>query len=253
MSEKETRGRFRGDLWLEQQIDQRVKAALRQKQEAFEQEHQNDTDEQLLDHVRQEAVKLRFTPNPGDLIGGTYIYKRFGNWERVVALCGLPKPGKMPALKNRAIYREEYRRQMALFRQERQKEQETRAAEVQSRKEQAKLETEARAERDRLWGETHENDTDEQLLAYLRQCAEALGHSPVKAEVEGGGYLAKRFINWSLALHLAELPLPQGMKPAGNKDLKAYCRLKGAVADEENVPRTAVEIDAENNLIQEEN
>ena len=33
MTEKRTRDRFRGDLWLEQQADQRVKAALRQKQE----------------------------------------------------------------------------------------------------------------------------------------------------------------------------------------------------------------------------
>ena len=52
---------------------------LQEKQETFEKEHQTDTEEQLLDYVRQEAAKLRYTPNPGDLIGGPYIYKRFGN------------------------------------------------------------------------------------------------------------------------------------------------------------------------------
>ena len=252
MSEKGARGRFRGDLWLEQQIDQRVKTALRQKQETFEKEHQQDTEEQLLDYVRQEAEKLRYTPNPGDLIGGPYIYKRFGNWERVVALCGLPKPGKIPPMKSRTIYKEEYRRQLILFRQERQKEQEIRAAEVQNRKEQAKVEEEARMERDRLWGEAHESDTDEQLLSYLKRCAEDLGHSPVKAEVEGGSYIAKRLVSWPLALQLAELPLPKGMKPAGNKDIKAYRRLQTMAEKTESIPQVAVEIDTENNLIQEE-
>ena len=121
---------------------------------------------------------------------------------------------------------------------------------VQARKEQAKLEEEARAERDRLWGEAHENDTDEQLLEHLRQCAERLGHSPVKAEVEGGNYIAKRFVTWPLALQLAELPLPKGMKPAGNKDVNAYRRQQ--MGKTENIPQNAVEIDSENNLIQEE-
>lgn len=250
MSEKGARGRFRGDLWLEQQIDQRVKTALRQKQETFEKEHQQDTEEQLLDYVRQEAEKLRYTPNPGDLIGGPYIYKRFGNWERVVALCGLPKPGKMPPMKSRTIYKEEYKRQLELFRQERKTQQKIRSEAVQARKEQAKLEEEARAERDRLWGEAHESDTDEQLLEHLRQCAERLGHSPVKSEVEGGNYIAKRFVTWPLALQLAELPLPKGMKPAGNKDVNAYRRQQ--MVKSENIPQTAVEIDATNNLIQEE-
>lgn len=249
MSEKRMRNRFRGDLWLEQQVDQRAKAVLQEKQEIFEKEHQTDTEEQLLDYVRQEAAKLRYTPNPGDLIGGPYIYKRFGNWERVVALCGLPKPGKMPPMKSRTIYKEEYKRQLELFRQERRAQQKTRSEAVQARKEQAKLEEEARAERDRLWGEAHENDTDEQLLEHLRQCAERLGHSPVKAEVEGGNYIAKRFVTWPLALQLAELPLPKGMKPPGSKAVNAYQRLQQA--KKETIPHDAVEID-ENNLIQEE-
>lgn len=250
MSEKRTRNRFRGDLWLEQQVDQRVNAVLRQKQEAFAQVHQEDTEEQLLDYVRQEAAKLRYTPDPRDLIGGPYIYKRFGNWERVVALCGLPKPGKIPPMKNRAIYKEEYKRQLELFRQERKSQQEARSGAVWARREQAKLEEEARAARDRLWGEAHEGDSDGQLLDYLRRCAQTLGSSPVKAEVEGGRYIAQRFITWPLALQLAGLPLPKGMKPAGNKDVKAYQRLKKAKT--ENIPQNAVEIDDENNLIQEE-
>ena len=250
MSEKRMRNRFRGDLWLEQQVGQRTKAVLQKKQETFEKEHQTDTEEQLLDYVRQEAAKLRYTPNPGDLIGGPYIYKRFGNWDRVVALCGLPKPAKMLTMKSRTIYKEEYKRQLELFRQERRAQQKTRSEAVQARKEQTKLVEAARIERDRQWGEVHASDTDEQLLEYLRQCAERLGHSPVKAEVEGGNYIAKRFATWPLALQLAELPLPKGMKPAGKRDIHAYHRLK--TANNENVPQKAVEIDAENNLIQEE-
>ena len=72
------------------------------------------------------------------------------------------------------------------------------------------------------FAQEHKADTDEQLLHYLRCCAQHLGHTPVVREVEGGGYIAKRFINWPLALHLAQLPLPQGMLPHKAKDFYQY-------------------------------
>jgi hypothetical protein len=85
-----------------------------------------------------------------------------------------------------------------------------------------RLQRQAKLEQDMAWGAHHEEDTDEQLLHYLRCCAQHLGHTPVVREVEGGGYIAKRFINWPLALHLAQLPLPQGMLPHKAKDFYQY-------------------------------
>ena len=52
----------------------------------------------------------------------------------------------------------------------------------------------------------HGNDTDEQLAAYLRECAEQLGHSPWPREIIGGETICKRFGSWDCALRKAKLP-----------------------------------------------
>ena len=46
----------------------------------------------------------------------------------------------------------------------------------------------------------HQNDTLEQLTAYLAACMDALGHVPAKCEVIGGDYIEYRFDSWSNAL-----------------------------------------------------
>lgn len=56
--------------------------------------------------------------------------------------------------------------------------------------------------------------TDDEILEYLRTCAEALGHAPYSYEVEGGRYIAERFVSWSIALTEAKLPLPKGIPEA---------------------------------------
>ncbi|MCF0248093.1 MAG: hypothetical protein HUJ86_05730, partial [Synergistes sp.] len=43
-------------------------------------------------------------------------------------------------------------------------------------------------QRDLLWGKEHENDSDEELLAYLRNAAETLGRVPAMKDVIGGHY-----------------------------------------------------------------
>lgn len=55
----------------------------------------------------------------------------------------------------------------------------------------------------------HENDTDEQLAAYLRECARQLGHSPWPREITGGELIQRRFGSWALALEKAKLPCPE--------------------------------------------
>lgn len=146
-------------------------------------------------------------------------------------------------MQQRLIYRQERERQAKRYTQERVGSKKEREAARQKKAEEDRKKQQIKQEQDMAWGREHEEDTDEQLLQYLRGCAEALGHTPVVREVEGGGYIAKRFINWPLALQLAGLPLPQGMKPAGKKDANAYLRRQGQTG--ENIPRNAVEIDTE--------
>ena len=54
----------------------------------------------------------------------------------------------------------------------------------------------------------HGEAADEQLLDYLRQQAEMLGHSPWPREIAGGRLIEQRFGSWQAALLRAGLPMP---------------------------------------------
>ena len=218
----ENKQNFHHHDWYERKLDQRVRASLLKKEDRFAQEHQNDTNEQLLEYLHVFAKELGHTPNVCEIIGGKMIEKRFGDWNRAVLLAGLTWPRKAPPMQSRLIYKREKARQAQLFTQERAGSKEEREANRQKKAEADRLQRQAKLEQDLAWGRHHEEDTDEQLLQYLRNCAQELGYTPVVREVEGGGYIAKRFINWPLALQLAELPLPKGMLPAKTKDFNRY-------------------------------
>lgn len=156
------------------------------------------------------------------MIGGRLIEKRFGDWNRAVLLAGLRWPQSAPPMQARLIYRQERTLQEQMFTRDRAGSKEEREAARRKKSEEDRLQRQAKLEQDMAWGAYHEEDTDDQLLHYLRCCAQHLGHTPVVREVEGGGYIAKRFINWPLALHLAQLPLPQGMRPHKAKDVYQY-------------------------------
>ena len=46
----------------------------------------------------------------------------------------------------------------------------------------------------------HQNDTLEQLSAYLKACMEDIGHPPARVEVIGGDFLEYRFESWPKVL-----------------------------------------------------
>ena len=46
----------------------------------------------------------------------------------------------------------------------------------------------------------HQNDSLEQLSAYLKACMEDIGHPPARVEVIGGSFLEYRFGTWTKAL-----------------------------------------------------
>ena len=52
------------------------------------------------------------------------------------------------------------------------------------------------------------DDSDEQLLAYLRFCALHLSHTPWPGEIVGGKLIESRFGSWEIALRMAGLPKP---------------------------------------------
>ena len=54
----------------------------------------------------------------------------------------------------------------------------------------------------------HAQDSDAELLTYLRRCAAELKHSPWPGEIVGWKYLTERFVDWNEMLRRAHLPMP---------------------------------------------
>ena len=67
---------------------------------------------------------------------------------------------------------------------------------------------EALEAQEQAFSRSHGDDSDAQLLAYLRSCVELLGHTPWPREIAGGGLMEQRFGSWEMALEKAKLPKP---------------------------------------------
>lgn len=70
------------------------------------------------------------------------------------------------------------------------------------------------------FNQRHANDSDEELLAYLRRCAIQLRHTPWPREIAGGKLLLERFGTWENAVQQANL-LPMSTKDR-TQDFKRY-------------------------------
>ena len=76
-------------------------------------------------------------------------------------------------------------------------------------------------EQDQKFASTHRDTGTDELLRYVREEAERLGHSPNPEELCGGRFIAARFGKWPAALKAAGLP-PLTGKPPGLKRLERY-------------------------------
>lgn len=72
-----------------------------------------------------------------------------------------------------------------------------------------KMVTQALEAKEEAFRKEHGEDTDGQLIAYLRQCAEELQRTPWPGEIQGGTVIAERFGSWEKALMAANLPRPK--------------------------------------------
>lgn len=229
MSNKDKPYRFDPQRWKQQQLETMTNAAMRRKDAEFVTAHRDDTDEQLIAYLQHCAQELGHTPYPREVFGGAMIGERFGGWSRAVDVAGLPYPTHKVSDKGRRIYRKTMKEQSRVFDERQAQKREAIRAVNQEKAAVAQAEKQARLERDARWGEAHgDKMSDDEILEYLRTCAEALGHSPYSYEVEGGRYIAERFVSWSIALTEAGLPLPKGIqKPRQKQKLEFQARKSG--------------------------
>lgn len=67
----------------------------------------------------------------------------------------------------------------------------------------------------------HQNDTKDELAAYLKACMDDIGHAPAKVEIIGGDLIEYRFGSWAKALgKIYSGPLSTVKYPPAFKDRK---------------------------------
>ena len=77
-------------------------------------------------------------------------------------------------------------------------------------KRQLERRTAAALKQHKAFAQEHRGASREELIAYVRQCAEKLGHTPYPVEVVGSPFIASCFRSWSSMLRAAGLPpLPE--------------------------------------------
>ena len=222
MSKSEKKNYFDAQAYVNRQLAIRTDKALEEKNKQFAIEHAADSRAQLIAYVLQCKEELGHTPFMTEIIGGAYIGYRFDGWVKMLQAASLPLHTKEPAHTARKIYRDELKNQAKLLKEEKATAKTENAAAKAVRAEKAGEEKAARKERDGTWGEEHREDTDEQLLAYVKSVAVGLGRTPRKSEVIGGEYICRRIGSWALVCTLAELPLPRELKPPKKKELLQY-------------------------------
>ena len=208
--------------WVNEKVADRTVESLQRMNEAFPVDHAEDSNEQLIAYLKQMAAEIGYSPCEEEVIGGEYISKRFGGWAKAIWAAGLSLPKGVIKLERRKIYKDEYKVQMKLFKQELSDKRDARKKQREAEAVIAQAENNARLERDAAWAQEHQNDTDIQLLDHLRQVAAQMDHVPCTREVLGGTYINQRFGGWTMALALADLPIPKGMKQPKAKLLYAY-------------------------------
>lgn len=100
---------------------------------------------------------------------------------------------------------------------------------------------EALHEKNKHFALDHAKDTKEQLITYVQQCAEDLGHTPHVTEIIGGPFIKFRFDGWSKVLQAAGLPT-NVRKPAhaGRKIYQQELRYQAKLRKDEKATSKAI-------------
>lgn len=220
MAEDKKKKLFDGREWFDKKVEQRTVTALQIKNRDFALEHADASDEDLIAYLKKCAKRLGHTPNRNEIIGGRYVADRFEGWENALTAAELPIVIRMIDRRKTKLYTNEYRLQAELLEKELKERKIQKDENQQKRKEEQQEAKSELLEENRIWAEEHQNDTDEELIAYVCKCAEELGHTPYRKEVVGSKCISERFGGWYEVLVRTGLPIPADMKAPSKKKKK---------------------------------
>ena len=133
---------FDGANWYEQHIAKRTREALAEQDRTFAEKHAGDSLEQLAAYLRRCAGDRKWSPGPNEIVGGSYIAERFGDWKDALRAAHLNPIYKNPRNKNCGRYQKEKQRQVQLHRVERDAKRAARAERAKQRKREYEVEGE---------------------------------------------------------------------------------------------------------------
>lgn len=97
-------------------IRRMVTQSLEAQEQQFRQSHEQDTDAQLLELIRDWVSDHGYTPWPLEIPGGSYMAERFGSWEALIDQARLKPPAHPNRTQSFQRFREETERQKAIYR-----------------------------------------------------------------------------------------------------------------------------------------
>ena len=97
-------------------IRKMVQQALAAQEESFADVHASDSDEQLIQYIKEQTAILGYTPRYKEVIGWQLMEQRFGSWEEALKkanlrICSSCAVNKLPRIQ------QEVERQKAIYRQ----------------------------------------------------------------------------------------------------------------------------------------
>lgn len=110
---------FDGANWYEQHIAKRTRDALAEQDRAFAEKHAGDSLDQLAAYLRRCAGHWGKSPAPIEIVGGSYIAERFGDWKDALRAAHLNPIYKKPRNRDCGRYQNEKKIQIRLHRSER--------------------------------------------------------------------------------------------------------------------------------------
>lgn len=98
---------FDGANWYEQHIAKRTRDALAEQDRAFAEKHAGDSLDQLAAYLRRCAGHWGKSPAPIEIVGGSYIAERFGDWKDALRAAHLNPIYKKPRNRDCGRYQNE--------------------------------------------------------------------------------------------------------------------------------------------------